>query len=164
MKEGDDERVILVVTDLDSDDPAARGLLDRMFAGDLFRGVPQLHVVRDLALLRSWRQADPSRAAYSVAGPPEPDDFQLRLRLAAEVGRLQRALTRHSIRDGLTGLFNRRYLFLRLEEEFSRGRRYRTPLSLVLIDIDHLKDINDTHGQAAGDAVIRRVGTLIREQ
>jgi len=164
MNEGDDERVMLVVTDLDSDDPAVATLFERMLSGDLFRRVPQLHIFRDLTLLRSWREHNPARAAYSLAGPPEAEDFQARIKLAAEIGKLQRDLARHSIRDGLTGHFNRRYLLLRLEEEFSRARRYRTPLSLVFIDIDHLKDINDAHGQSAGDAVIRRVGALIREQ
>jgi len=164
MNEGDDERVTLVVTDLDSDDPAVATLFERMLSGDLFRRVPQLHIFRDLTLLRSWREHNPARSAYSLAGPAEAEDFQARIKLAAEIGKLQRDLARHSIRDGLTGHFNRRYLLLRLEEEFSRARRYRTPLSLVFIDIDHLKDINDAHGQSAGDAVIRRVGALIREQ
>ncbi len=164
MNEGDDERVNLVVTDLDSDDPSVRTLLDRLLGGDLFRAVPQLHVFRDLALMRTWRDANPALSAYSFPAPPEAEDFQARLRLAAEVGRLQRELARHSIRDGLTALVNRRHLLLRLDEELARARRYRTPLSLVLADIDRLKDINDNHGQAAGDAVIRRVGEIIRRQ
>lgn len=164
MNEGDDLRVNLVVTDLDSDDPSVRALFDRLLGGDLFRAIPQLHVFRDLALMQTWRQANPTLTAYSLAAPPSAEDFQARVRLAAEVGRLQRDLARHSTRDGLTAHANRRFLLLRLDEEFSRARRYRTPLSLALIDIDRLKDVNDRHGQAAGDAVIRRVGELIRGQ
>ena len=164
LNEGDDERVTLVVTDLDSDDPAARSLLDRLVGGDLFRAVPQLHVFRDLALMRTLRHANPALTGYSVPAPPEAEDFQARVRLAAEIGRLQRDLARNSFRDHLTSLVNRRYLLLRLEEEFSRARRHKTPVSLVLIDIDHLKEINDGHGQAAGDAAIRRVGEIIRTQ
>jgi len=164
MHEGDDLRVNLVVTDLDSDDPAVRGLLDRLLSGDLFRAVPQLHVFRDLALMSAWRLANPALAPYALAAPPSAEDFEARFRLAAEVGRLQRELARHSTRDGLTALANRRHLLLRLDEEFSRARRYRTPLSYALFDIDRLKEVNDAHGQAAGDAVIRRVGELIRGQ
>lgn len=164
MNEGDDDRVHLVVTDLDSDDPSVRSLLDRLLGGDLFRSVPQLHIFRDLALMRTLRQANPMLAGYSIPAPPEAEDFQARVRLAAEIGRLQRELARHSIRDGLTALMNRRYLLLRLDEEFSRARRHRTPLSLVFIDIDRLKEINDGHGQLAGDAVIRHVGRIIRSQ
>jgi diguanylate cyclase (GGDEF)-like protein len=77
---------------------------------------------------------------------------------------LQRELARQTTRDGLTGLPNRRYLLLRLYEEFARAKRYRTPLSLALFDIDRLNDTNEDHGQIAGDAVIRRVGELVRAQ
>ena len=164
MNEGDDVQVNLVVTDLNSDDPSVRQLLDRLLGGDLFRAIPQLHVFRDLALMRTWCQANPALAAYALAAPPSAEEFQSRVRLAAEVGRLQRDLARHSTRDALTTLANRRYLLLRLGEEFSRARRYRTPLSLALLDIDRLKRVNDDLGQAAGDAAIRRVGELIRGQ
>jgi diguanylate cyclase (GGDEF)-like protein len=164
MNEGDDLRVNLVVTDLDSDDPSVRKLLDRLLSGDLFRAIPQLHVFRDLALMAAWRQGHPALAPYALAGPPSAEEFEARLRLATEVGRLQRELARHSTRDGLTSLANRRYLLLRVDEEFSRARRYRTPLSFALFDIDGLKEVNDLHGQATGDAMIRRVGELIRGQ
>lgn len=164
MSSGDDESVHLVVTDLDTDDPAVRALLERLVGGDLFRSLPQLHVVRDLGLLSRLRQTYPQLAGFTIPSPPEAEDFQARVRLAAEIGKLRRESARHSVRDGLTGLVNRRYLLLRLEEEFSRSRRYRTPLSLAVFDIDHLKDVNDTHGLEAGDAVIRRIGHLVRGQ
>jgi len=164
MREGDDLRVNLVVTDLDSDDPAVRALLDRLLSGDLFRSIPQLHVFRDLALMSAWRLAHPALAPYALASPPSAEEFESRLRLAAEVGRLQRELAHHTTRDGLTAAANRRHLLLRLDEEFSRAKRYRTPLSVALFDIDRLKEVNEAHGQAVGDAVIRRVGELIRGQ
>jgi diguanylate cyclase (GGDEF)-like protein len=61
-------------------------------------------------------------------------------------------------RDTLTGLFNRRLLTERLEMEYSYALRNRTPLSFVMIDIDHFKRINDTHGHPIGDVVLRCVG------
>jgi len=63
--------------------------------------------------------------------------------------------------DILTGLLNRRVLFERLESEIERSRRYDTPLSLIMIDLDHFKKINDVLGHAAGDAVLRSVGETI---
>jgi diguanylate cyclase (GGDEF)-like protein len=63
--------------------------------------------------------------------------------------------------DVLTGLVNRRVLFERLDSELARCRRYGTPLAMVLIDLDHFKNINDTFGHAAGDTVLRNVGALL---
>jgi len=67
-----------------------------------------------------------------------------------------------SITDPLTGLANRRRLMARLEEEVSRARRYKTPLSVVMIDIDHFKSVNDTHGHAMGDVVLRNIGAMLK--
>jgi diguanylate cyclase (GGDEF)-like protein len=64
--------------------------------------------------------------------------------------------------DELTGLFNRRVLVERLHVEVERSRRYGSPLTLLMLDIDHFKQINDTHGHAAGDDVLRNVGNIIR--
>jgi diguanylate cyclase (GGDEF)-like protein len=162
MVQGDDPTIDLLVTDLDTDDPASGGLIDRLVRGDLFEGVPQIHLFRDLGLLQALNQAGSSFAAAAMASPPEAGEFQARVRLSAELGRLRRELQRQSIRDSMTGLYNRRYLLLRLEEEFSRARRHRTALSLALFDVDHLKQINDAFGQVAGDSVIRGVARSIR--
>ncbi|HEY7746453.1 MAG TPA: GGDEF domain-containing protein, partial [Desulfuromonadales bacterium] len=67
-----------------------------------------------------------------------------------------------SIRDGLTRLFNHRHFYNRLDEEFSRAIRYKTPLSLIFFDIDDFKMVNDTCGHTHGDEVLRRIGRIIR--
>ena len=64
--------------------------------------------------------------------------------------------------DGLTQVFNRRYFEDAIERELSRSRRYTRPLSLVLMDIDHFKKINDTYGHLAGDAVLKEVALTVR--
>ena len=64
--------------------------------------------------------------------------------------------------DGLTQVFNRRYFEDAIERELSRSRRYTRPLSLVLLDIDHFKKINDTYGHLAGDAVLKEVALTVR--
>jgi diguanylate cyclase (GGDEF)-like protein len=65
--------------------------------------------------------------------------------------------------DDLTGLHNRRSLMHRLKFEVARSRRFRTPLSAVMVDLDHFKQINDRHGHIVGDEVLAGVGKLIRE-
>lgn len=80
------------------------------------------------------------------------------------LGRLTDRLTRDSLTDALTGLFNRRYLEARLRQEMERARRHGSSLVLVIIDVDGFKVINDTQGHDAGDAVLRRLARLLREE
>ncbi len=65
-------------------------------------------------------------------------------------------------RDGLTGLFNRQVLLDALEREVERSRRYGFPLSIHMIDLDHFKRVNDTHGHIVGDDVLARSGRVIQ--
>lgn len=62
--------------------------------------------------------------------------------------------------DGLTGLFNRRYFENRIEEEIERAKRYEGAMSIILVDIDHFKRLNDEYGHLLGDDVLRQVSTL----
>ncbi len=64
--------------------------------------------------------------------------------------------------DGLTGVKNRRAFDQRLEEEFQRARRYSTPLSLLLLDVDKFKQYNDSFGHPAGDEVLKQVATVLQ--
>jgi len=79
-----------------------------------------------------------------------------------------RQMHQAALRDALTGMYNRRYLEERLVSEVAFGVRHRTPLALVMFDIDHFKSINDAHGHPAGDAVLRqlagRVAKVIRTE
>jgi diguanylate cyclase (GGDEF)-like protein len=63
--------------------------------------------------------------------------------------------------DGLTGLFNRRYFDALLVRELQRTARYKTPMGIVLLDIDHFKSVNDTYGHSMGDEVLRNVGKIV---
>lgn len=72
------------------------------------------------------------------------------------------ALYRLTITDGLTQLFNRRYLVDFIEREMARCSRHRRPISLLLLDIDHFKAVNDTYGHLAGDFVLRELAALLR--
>ncbi len=84
------------------------------------------------------------------------------LGLALTNMRLRSSLRDQSIRDPLTGLFNRRYLEETLEREVSRSARSGKPFGLMMLDIDHFKQFNDTHGHAGGDALLRELGALLQ--
>lgn len=69
-----------------------------------------------------------------------------------------------AIRDCLTGMFNRRFFMAALEKEFYRSRRYGTDLSLIMLDLDDFKKVNDKHGHQFGDTVLKAVADLIRRR
>jgi diguanylate cyclase (GGDEF)-like protein len=75
----------------------------------------------------------------------------------------QRILSENSARDSLTGLYNRWYVMDKIEAEINRSLRHGAPLSLMMLDIDHFKLVNDTYGHMAGDQVLQSVGKLLRE-
>ncbi len=79
-----------------------------------------------------------------------------------EIENLHVALQEQAIRDSLTGCFNRRYLDETLERELSRSRREGYPLSLVILDLDHFKQINDTYGHQAGDQALVVLAETLR--
>lgn len=83
-------------------------------------------------------------------------------RRIAQVEELQEELREQAIRDPLTGLFNRRYLSETLRRELGRAAREGYPVSIVMIDVDRFKSINDEHGHAAGDQVLRSLGAQLR--
>ncbi len=72
-------------------------------------------------------------------------------------------LEAETITDPLMGISNRRYLERRLEEEFAGAMRYGFPLSLLLLDIDHFKKVNDEHGHPAGDLVLKGIGEILKK-
>ncbi|MGH8307524.1 MAG: GGDEF domain-containing protein, partial [Gammaproteobacteria bacterium] len=73
-------------------------------------------------------------------------------------------LQRQTLEDGLTGLYNRRYLYDRLGHEMSRAQRYKRELTLVMADIDHFKVVNDRFSHMVGDSVLRAVANILRAQ
>lgn len=89
--------------------------------------------------------------------PIEKCELLARMRAGARVLELYRRLSRVAYTDPLTGLLTRRAFYEALGREWERAKRYRLPLSCVMLDIDYFKRINDVHGHAAGDAVLAAV-------
>jgi two-component system, cell cycle response regulator len=82
-------------------------------------------------------------------------------RLKNEIAVAQDRMGEMAVRDVLTGLHNRRYLFEALEREKARAKRYGNDLAVCMIDLDHFKRINDTFGHTAGDVVLSEIGKLL---
>jgi diguanylate cyclase (GGDEF)-like protein len=99
------------------------------------------------------------------AEPPLNDQQRRMLTAAAALlavslknAELFREVHENSVRDSLTGCFNRKHALEVMDSELRRARRSRLPLSMVMFDLDHFKRINDRHGHLAGDAVLAAVG------
>ena len=103
-----------------------------------------------------------------VSGPAGDELSGLVVTVAEQVAlalanlRLRESLRLQSIRDPLTGLFNRRYMEETLERELRRSARSQVPLCVLMLDADHFKRLNDTFGHEAGDVVLRELGTLLK--
>jgi len=74
-----------------------------------------------------------------------------------------RALAEISSRDALTGLYTRWYVLDKIEAEMNRALRHGNPMSLLMLDIDHFKQINDTHGHPVGDQILQIIGQVLRD-
>ncbi len=93
-----------------------------------------------------------------------PDELALLIARTAQLVKLKQtmdSLRAEADRDYLTGLANRRRFRTALGNELERWRRYHTPCALLLVDIDHMKQINDAHGHSAGDVAIRHVAAAL---
>ncbi len=159
--------LVLLCLDASSDEELTplRRLMDIEGPG---RGAPVLAIVP--AEARSLRLAVLRLGVEVVADPWDDEELRARMQrvfsvhqvlitLAFQVSELQKL----SVLDGLTLLHNHRYFQERLREEFRVAQRYDDALSLILVDLDHFKEINDLHGHPVGDDVLRKVARVLQQ-
>ncbi|WP_167509033.1 GGDEF domain-containing response regulator [Corallococcus sicarius] len=110
-----------------------------------------------------------SRGAESISTPWDEEELQIRVSRSLQIHSRWKSLhsqveelRRLSVTDGLTQVHNHRYFQERLREEFRRSQRYDESLSLILVDLDHFKNINDAHGHGTGDRVLREVAASLQ--
>ncbi len=103
-------------------------------------------------------------AADFIAKPGRPDELRARLLHAWRQARRVARLESLAPTDALTGLHNFRALQAKLDEEFARAARYAEPLAVLLVDLDNLKTLNDRYGHEAGNAALRAMGEVFREE
>lgn len=97
-----------------------------------------------------------------ITKPFSLQELAARVNAAMRIKERQDNLKMMSITDELTGLYNRRYLNERLIEEVERARRYKYPISCLMLDLDHFKDVNDTYGHQVGDLVLVELGRILK--
>lgn len=97
-----------------------------------------------------------------ITKPFDEDTLVARLRVAQRILELHERLHTQAMHDGLTGLLNRAAITENLAHEMDRAQRDSKPLGVVLLDLDNFKAVNDTHGHAAGDAVLREAARRMK--
>jgi two-component system cell cycle response regulator len=155
-------------------DPPDLILLDLVMAGgcgyDLLRrlksdprtvDVPVI-VVSGTSDVRGKVRAFDLGAVDYVVKPFDRAELRARVRAALRVKRYHDLLANRSSIDALTGLYNRAHLDRRLEEEIAGARRYRRRFGLVLVDVDHFKEVNDTYGHPCGDRVLGSIAEVLQ--
>ncbi|MBL7212489.1 MAG: diguanylate cyclase [Desulfobacteraceae bacterium] len=90
------------------------------------------------------------------------EELEAKMRRAITERNTRQELSKLSITDSLTGLYNRRHFYDRLNDEIARAQRLEHKLSLMLLDLDNFKQYNDTRGHLAGDELLERVGDIIK--
>ncbi len=123
--------------------------------------LPVVHQGRLLGVLNLQRSGTEAFAAEEVELLAAVAD---QAAMAIQNARLHAETVALSITDALTGLANRRHLFRQLEQEVARAARFRTQVAVVMMDLDHFKELNDAAGHVAGDGVLRQVAEVLKGQ
>jgi len=125
-------------------------------------GVQGLLHLRCLPENESARSSKPHQEWFSEVKQQLVRNVAQSVSLAIVNLKLRESLRQQSIRDPLTGMFNRRYMEESLGREIHRATRAQHPLGVIMLDIDHFKQFNDNFGHEAGDAVLRELGVFLR--
>ncbi|WP_370293628.1 diguanylate cyclase [Thalassolituus sp.] len=99
-----------------------------------------------------------------ITKPIRPVILSARVDTHITLKRQQDHLLKLAMHDQLTGLYNRHYMLETVDRKIARARRHSTPLSVMLIDLDYFKKINDTHGHIVGDQILEHVGGFLNHQ
>ena len=99
-----------------------------------------------------------------VIKPVRPAIVRARVQTHVTLKRQKDQLKKMAMCDQLTGLYNRRFMISTARQKIAFCKRHQVPLSVMILDIDHFKGINDQHGHAIGDDVLRTLGDTIRER
>ncbi|MBN1104047.1 MAG: diguanylate cyclase [Deltaproteobacteria bacterium] len=126
---------------------------------------PKVSIIAMTGYAEGYKYVDviSAGAADFIKKPFDLEELEAKIARIINERTLKEELSRLSITDALTGLYNQRHFYARLREEMIRSERQRHLLALILIDLDNFKHYNDTHGHLAGDEVLRNVGRLINK-
>ncbi|MFN8658528.1 MAG: sensor domain-containing diguanylate cyclase [Candidatus Obscuribacterales bacterium] len=142
---------------------------DRVFNNELIKQMAMLSgllvpiIMRDRAIGAMLLQDCQTPRHWSIDDTAFFGSLADNLAVAIENADLHEEKKLQAVTDGLTGVSNRRHFNDMFQKEFERAKRYAEPLSLIIVDLDYLKKINDTYGHQAGDEAIRSIGKVMSQ-
>ena len=152
----------LILLDIQLPDIDGYEVCRRLKADALTRGIPVIFITALDESANEARGLEVGAVDY-ITKPFKQAAVSARLRTQLRLKQQHDQLERYAFRDSLTGLTNRRAFDSRAEQEWSRCWRGRLPLSVIMLDVDHFKRYNDTHGHAAGDVCLQRVAQTLEK-
>jgi diguanylate cyclase (GGDEF)-like protein len=150
----------LVLLDIDMPNMTGLEICQRLKADPATAEVPIIFLTGAAEVHTKVQGFDLGAVDY-VTKPFQPAELRARVRAALRTKRYHDLLATRAQIDGLTGLWNRAYFDRRLREEALAVARYQRAVSLVLLDLDHFKRLNDDHGHPFGDRVLQAVGEVL---
>lgn len=157
------ERVDLVLLDLDLAAENGIDVCHRILADDEIPMVPIIFLTGTVDVATKVKAFDAGAVDY-VTKPFDAVELRARVRAALRTKRYHDLLSSRARVDGLTGLGNRAYFDEQLERQLGNARRSAVATSLIMLDIDHFKRVNDSYGHPFGDTVLQRVADTARAQ
>jgi len=130
--------------------------------GSLYRDIPLVVVFPPKTPLEQALQSLHVGAYDYLIEPFSEIELVTKITVLAKIKHAEDEFRELAIRDVLTGLYDRRYLFIRLDEEMSRARRYSKPIACLVLDMDGMRQVNEKYGADAGDALLTSVADKLR--
>jgi len=137
---------------------------DKWEGSDLIRGWMGVPLIRHDEFIGLLTIDNYNPSAYTQEDASLALSFANSAAIVIENARLFEQTQKMALTDTLTGIYNRRYFYELAQKEFSRSKRYQSPMSVILIDIDHFKNVNDHYGHLAGDQVLMQFVQRIQEE
>lgn len=157
-----DELPDLILLDVEMPGMGGHELCARLKSQPATRDIPIIFVTGHDSLLQE-AEGLAIGAVDFIAKPVNAEVVRARVRTHLTLKSQSDLLKQWVYIDGMTGIFNRRYFDERLQAEWARAARQRTPLSVIMMDVDHFKRYNDHYGHQQGDECLRQVAQTIRE-
>jgi diguanylate cyclase (GGDEF)-like protein len=152
----------IILLDVEMPSPDGFEVCQRLKADPALSNIPVIFLTGISSTEEKIRGLNLGAVDY-ITKPFDAAELQARVRVGLRIKELLDLLSKKAMIDGLTGLYNRGYLNQRLHEELAYVARHKRPMSVIMLDVDHFKSINDTHGHGFGDTVLKGIASILQQ-